>query len=84
MSDDQDRKAAIRARFEKRLGKAKAGARPRPALLSGGPGKAGVDADDLYDAASLAAHGEAIAAFARLWVSDEHWAAADKVMSRPK
>ena len=57
MSDDQDRKAAIRARFEKRLGKAKAGARPRPALLSGGPGKAGVDADDLYDAASLAALG---------------------------
>jgi methylmalonyl-CoA mutase N-terminal domain/subunit len=57
MSDDQDRKAAIRARFEKRLGKAKAGARPRPALLSGGPGKAGVDADDLYDAGSLAALG---------------------------
>ncbi len=27
---------------------------------------------------------DAIAAFARLWVSDEHWAAADKVMSRPK
>ena len=27
---------------------------------------------------------EAIAAFARLWVSDEHWAAADKVMSRAK
>ena len=25
---------------------------------------------------------DAIAAFARLWVSDEHWAAADKVMSR--
>jgi len=25
---------------------------------------------------------EAVAAFARLWVSDEHWAAADKVMSR--
>ena len=27
---------------------------------------------------------EAIDAFARLWVCDEHWAAADKVMSRPK
>ena len=27
---------------------------------------------------------EAVAAFARLWVSDEHWAAADKVMKRPK
>ena len=27
---------------------------------------------------------EAVAAFARLWVSDEHWAAADKVMNRPK
>lgn len=25
---------------------------------------------------------EAVAAFARLWVSDEHWAAADKVMQR--
>jgi enoyl-CoA hydratase len=25
---------------------------------------------------------EAVAAFARLWVSDEHWAAADKVMKR--
>ncbi|MFO7165897.1 MAG: enoyl-CoA hydratase/isomerase family protein [Mycolicibacterium hassiacum] len=27
---------------------------------------------------------EAVAAFARLWVSDEHWAAADKVMNRNK
>jgi enoyl-CoA hydratase/carnithine racemase len=27
---------------------------------------------------------EAVAAFARLWVSDEHWAAADKVMKRGK
>jgi enoyl-CoA hydratase len=27
---------------------------------------------------------EAVAAFARLWVSDEHWAAADKVMRRGK
>jgi enoyl-CoA hydratase len=27
---------------------------------------------------------EAIAAFARLWVSDEHWAAADRVMNRGK
>lgn len=27
---------------------------------------------------------EAVAAFARLWVSDEHWAAADKVMKRDK
>lgn len=27
---------------------------------------------------------EAIAAFARLWVSDEHWTAADKVMKRGK
>ncbi|WP_099023776.1 enoyl-CoA hydratase/isomerase family protein [Mycolicibacterium palauense] len=27
---------------------------------------------------------EAIGAFARLWVSDEHWAAADRVMSRAK
>ncbi len=27
---------------------------------------------------------EAVAAFARLWVSEEHWAAADKVMKRGK
>src|SRR5262249_9168082 len=27
---------------------------------------------------------EAVAAFARLWVADEHWAAADKVMKRDK
>jgi enoyl-CoA hydratase len=27
---------------------------------------------------------EAVAAFARLWVSDEHWAAADKAMNRSK
>ena len=27
---------------------------------------------------------EAVAAFARLWVSDEHWSAADKVMKRDK
>lgn len=27
---------------------------------------------------------EAVAAFARLWVSDEHWAAADRVMNRPR
>jgi enoyl-CoA hydratase/carnithine racemase len=27
---------------------------------------------------------EAVAAFARLWVADEHWAAADKMMKRGK
>ena len=27
---------------------------------------------------------EAVAAFARLWVADEHWTAADKVMKRGK
>ncbi|HEX7427896.1 MAG TPA: enoyl-CoA hydratase/isomerase family protein, partial [Mycobacterium sp.] len=27
---------------------------------------------------------EAVAAFARLWVSDEHWQAADEVMKRGK
>jgi enoyl-CoA hydratase/carnithine racemase len=27
---------------------------------------------------------EAVAAFARLWVADEHWAAADRVMNRGK
>ena len=29
-------------------------------------------------------HEEAVAAFARLWVADEHWAAADRVMNRGK
>jgi hypothetical protein len=27
---------------------------------------------------------EAVAAFARLWVADEHWTAADKVMKRSR
>jgi enoyl-CoA hydratase len=27
---------------------------------------------------------EAVSAFARLWVADEHWAAADRVMNRGK
>ena len=27
---------------------------------------------------------DAVAAFARLWVTDEHWAAADRVMNRPR
>ncbi|MDV7268150.1 enoyl-CoA hydratase/isomerase family protein, partial [Rhodococcus oxybenzonivorans] len=27
---------------------------------------------------------EAVAAFARLWVADEHWQAADRVMSRSR
>jgi enoyl-CoA hydratase/carnithine racemase len=27
---------------------------------------------------------EAVAAFARLWASDEHWAAADRVLNRPR
>jgi hypothetical protein len=27
---------------------------------------------------------EAVAAFARLWVADAHWAAADRVMNRGK
>ena len=28
--------------------------------------------------------GRAIGAFAKLWVSDEHWAAADRVMNRAR
>jgi enoyl-CoA hydratase len=31
-----------------------------------------------------ASPGDAVAAFARLWVSDEHWAAADRVMNRAR
>ncbi|MFO0757674.1 MAG: methylmalonyl-CoA mutase family protein [Byssovorax sp.] len=55
MSDDPNRTA--RARFEQRLDKAKRGARPRPKVLSGPPGQGGADADDLYDASTLAAQG---------------------------
>ncbi len=46
-----------RARFEKRLAKSRAGARPRHGLLAAMPGSAPADADDLYDADSLAALG---------------------------
>ena len=48
---------AARARFEKRLAKAKAGARPRAGLLSGPPGSQGVAADDRDDEATLGALG---------------------------
>src|SRR5262245_29586351 len=54
---DKDQRAQDRARFEQRLEKAKAGARPRHGVLAGPPGKVGVDADDLYDASTLAALG---------------------------
>jgi len=50
-------KNQARARFEKRLAKSRAGARPRHGLLAAMPGSAPADADDLYDAASLAALG---------------------------
>src|SRR5690242_2625774 len=54
MSDDQTK---ARARFEERLAKSRAGARPRHGLLAALPGQAPADADDLYDASSLAALG---------------------------
>jgi methylmalonyl-CoA mutase, N-terminal domain len=54
---DKDRGAEVRARFERRLEKAKAGARPRHGVLAGPPGKVEVDADDLYDPSSLSALG---------------------------
>ena len=60
MSDDPDRsdaRAAARARFEKRLAKTRAQARPRAALLAGPPGKGPADADDLYDERTLDALG---------------------------
>src|SRR5262245_32789764 len=56
MSDD-DRLAEARARFERRLEKAKIGARHRHGSLAGPPGTVGVDADDLYDEATLSALG---------------------------
>jgi methylmalonyl-CoA mutase N-terminal domain/subunit len=46
-----------RARFDQKLAKAKAGARPRHGLLAAMPGGLPADADDLYDASSLAATG---------------------------
>src|SRR5277367_4412895 len=54
MSDDTNQ---ARARFAKRLAKSKLGARPRHGLLAAMPGNTPADADDLYDAASLAALG---------------------------
>jgi len=50
-------KNQARARFEKRLAKSRAGARPRHGLLAAMPGSAPADGDDLYDADSLAALG---------------------------
>src|SRR5690242_11002460 len=49
--------AGARARFEKRLEKAKGGARKRAGVLAGPPGKGEVDAADLYEPATLAAIG---------------------------
>jgi methylmalonyl-CoA mutase, N-terminal domain len=49
--------AGGRARFEARLQKAKAGARKRAGVLAGGPGQGEVDAQDLYEPATLEALG---------------------------
>lgn len=57
MVHDGERPDAARARFEERLVKARAGARPHTAILAGPPGTTGCDADDLYDAATLDALG---------------------------
>jgi methylmalonyl-CoA mutase N-terminal domain/subunit len=46
-----------REEFEARLGRARAEARRRAPTLSGAPGEELADADDLYDAATLAAEG---------------------------
>ncbi len=54
MSDEQNQ---ARARFDARLAKSRAGARPRHGLLAAMPGQAPADADDLYDPASLSARG---------------------------
>lgn len=50
-------RAAKKARFDKQLAKAKAGARPRAGLLAGAPGQGDVDADDLFDVSTLEALG---------------------------
>lgn len=47
-------------------------------------GLAGRPAGEIKRVMKGATTTEAVAAFARLWVSDEHWAAADKVMKRDK
>ena len=57
MSENDDRKSAARVRYERRLEKARADARPRAPLFAGPPGTAGVDADDLYDDESLRSAG---------------------------
>lgn len=41
-------------------------------------------AGEIKRVVSGASPDEAVAAFARLWVDDAHWAAADKVMNRPR
>lgn len=41
-------------------------------------------AGEIKRVVSGASPDEAVAAFARLWVDDAHWAAADRVMKRPK
>src|SRR5262245_51271544 len=53
MNGDDGREKGGRAEFEARLQKARKAARPRVGILSGPPGSAGIDADDLYDASTL-------------------------------
>jgi methylmalonyl-CoA mutase N-terminal domain/subunit len=54
MADTADRTNTARSRFLARLHKAKGAARKRAGLLAGPPGAESVDADDLYDASTLA------------------------------
>jgi methylmalonyl-CoA mutase N-terminal domain/subunit len=59
MSDDRKKgdPSEARARFDERLARAKAGGRERHGVLAAGPGGVQGDADDLYDAGTLAALG---------------------------
>jgi methylmalonyl-CoA mutase, N-terminal domain len=57
MSADRPERNEARARFLKRLEKARAQARRRAPLLASPPGRGPVDADDLYDADTLASLG---------------------------
>ena len=50
-----DASKSAKERFQKQLEKATSQSRPRTPILAGGPGTAGIDADALYDEATLAA-----------------------------
>jgi methylmalonyl-CoA mutase, N-terminal domain len=52
-ADKDEKNAAEREEYERRVAKARKGARPRAGILAGPPGALGVDANELYDASTL-------------------------------